>query len=114
MSNLTKIAIPTLVAFALYLFFLSMPTSELGSFDAVRSAGEINQNIKVAIARDKGFQRNSNNQIVSFVARDKDNQEAFINLKTPISDEIVDAERVELFGHMHQNTLIATSVTIIR
>lgn len=114
MSNLAKVAIPTIAVFALYIFYLSLPTGELGSFDAVRSAGEINQNINVHIVNEKGFSRDASNKIISFIARDRYNQEAVINLKNPASNELINAEIIELFGHMHQNTFIAAAATIVR
>jgi len=114
MSNYAKVSIPTIIFFAVYIFIISRPENELGSFDSVRAAGEISQNMNAAIVKEKGFSRDVNNRIISFIAKDRDNQEAIINLKTPMSDEITKAEVIELFGHMHQNNFIAASVTIIR
>jgi cytochrome c-type biogenesis protein CcmE len=114
MSNLAKIAIPSIIIFGIYLFSILMTQSEIGSFDSVRAAGEINQNVKVIVVKEKGFNRDNTNNIVSFIAKDRDDQEAIISLRKPAPANLSEAEVIELFGHMHQNNFIAVDVTVVR
>ena len=56
MSNLTKLIIPTLILIGIYLAFIFAPSEEIGSFDKVRAAGEINQNVYVKVATSRGIE----------------------------------------------------------
>ncbi len=113
MSNLTKILMPAVILFAIYAIYILMPTDEIGSFDKVRAAGEINQNINVFINHAKGFEQDANGNVTAFYATDKNKSEAIISLKEAASKEITNAKIVEILGHMHDNTFIATRVTIV-
>lgn len=114
MSNLKKVVIPTVALFIVYVIIISQPTNELGSFNVIRSAGEINQSVNVEIVKEEGFSRNNRNQIISFVVRDKNGDHATVQLKEVPPEEITYSKNVELFGHMHHDTFVATSVTIIK
>ena len=114
MSNLTKLIIPTLILIGIYLAFIFAPSEEIGSFDKVRAAGEINQNVYVKVATSRGFERDRSGSIMGFYVRDKDGNEARVNLKKPAPNEIINATVVELFGHMHSDLFVAADVTVIR
>jgi len=114
MSNLTKLIIPTLILFGIYIAFIFAPSDDIGSFDKARGSGEINQNIKVKVDITKGFERDQGGRIMGFYIRDKDGYEAKVNLKKPAPNEIINATVVELFGHMHSDVFIAVDVTVIK
>ena len=114
MSNLTKLLIPTLILFGIYVAYIFAPTEDIGSFEKVRASGEINQNIYVKVATSRGFERDRSGKIVSFYTRDIDGFEAKVNLKKPAPNEIINATVVELFGHMHSDLFIAVDVTVIK
>ena len=114
MSNLTKILIPTLLLAVIYIAYIFAPTEEIGSFDKVRAAGEINQNVNVKIATSRGFERDRGGSIMGFFVRDKDGHEARVNLKKPAPNDIINATVVELFGHMHSDVFIAVDVTVVK
>ncbi len=114
MSNLKKIVIPTVALYIIYVIIISQPTKELGSFDVIRSSGEINQTLLAELVKTEGFSRNAQNQIISFIVKDKNGAFATVQLKKPVPEEITYAKVVELFGHMHQDTFVATSVTIVK
>lgn len=114
MSNLTKLLIPTIILFVIYIAYIFAPSQDLGSFDKVRASGEINQNVNVKVATSRGFERDRSGRIVGFYTRDKDGFEAKVNLKKPAPNEIINATVVELFGHMHSDVFIAVDVTVIK
>ena len=114
MSNLKKIAIPTVALFIIYVIIISQPSKELGSFDTIRSGGEINQSLIVELVKNEGFCRDAQNQIVSFIVKDKNGGFATVQLKKAPPEEITYAKFVELFGHMHQDTFVATRVSIVK
>lgn len=113
MSNLTKVAIPTIVLLGIYMAYHLSPSDDLGSFEKYKSSGEINQAINVAVVASRGFGRNQNNQIVSFIARDKNGVESRVSCNTPAPEAISTAKVVELFGHMHGPDYVAARVTIV-
>ncbi len=112
MSNLTKIMIPVVLLFLVYMYFAFSPSDDIGSFDKIRSAGEINQPVNVYVVQTKGFNRDANNNIISFYVRDKYDEEAVVNLSEPAPPEIVNADVIELLGHMHGSTFIAKSAEV--
>jgi len=113
MTNLTKVLIPAVILFAIYAISILKPTDEIGSFDVIRAAGEINQPVNVFVNPAKGFQKDASGNIIAFYATDKNNNEAIISLKEAAPQEITTAKVVELLGHMHDNNFIATRVIII-
>ncbi|MCB0283013.1 MAG: hypothetical protein H6627_00160 [Calditrichae bacterium] len=114
MSNLTKVAVPTIILLAIYMIYHLTPGEGLGSFEKYKSSGEINQAINVAVVTSRGFGRDQNNKIVSFVARDKDGVESRVSLNNPAPEAISAAQVVELFGHMHGPDFVAARVTIVK
>ena len=89
-------------------------TGEIGSFDKFSPGSEINQGINVFVVKAKGFERDANGNIISFYAADKNNVEIKVTSHEPIPPEIADAEVVELLGHMHENTLTAAKIAIVK
>lgn len=59
------------------------------------------------------FEKDANGNIISFYAVDKNNVEVKVTSHEPILPEIVNADVVELLGHMHENSLVAAKITII-
>ena len=114
MSNQKKLILPTFLLLTIYAIYILTSAKEIGSFDKIRSGGEINQNINVLVVGSKGFERDRNSNIISFYARDKIGAEAKVSLREPAPEEIINAEVVELFGHMHNDNFIALRVSIIK
>ena len=113
MSTPAKLGILIFSLFILYVIYLLTSEEGIGSFEKIRSAGEINQNVKVFVNRSAGFERAQNGNIISFFATDKNGEQAKISLQEPVSGDIAGAEIVELFGHMHGNNFIALQVSIV-
>jgi hypothetical protein len=113
MSKHAKLVIATFSFFALYVIYVLTSGSGIGSFEKVRSAGEINQSVNVLVDRSKDFQKDQNGNIISFHVKDKNNELATVSLNEPITADLATAEIVELFGHMHGNNFIAIRVSIV-
>lgn len=114
MSNLTKVLIPTIILVIIYVAYIFAPSDDIGSFDKIRSGGEIKQSVNVELSVSRGFERDANGNITGFYALDKDGAEARINLQKPAPDDLLNARVVELFGHMHGDLFIAADVTVVR
>ncbi|NCQ17998.1 MAG: hypothetical protein COZ80_04110 [Ignavibacteria bacterium CG_4_8_14_3_um_filter_37_9] len=112
----SKLILPTIliVVIAVIYFNYFAPTQKLGSFDKFDGGSEINQQINVGVVRSKDFERDANGGIVSFYAHDKNNVEIKITLHEPAPEEIVNAEVVELMGHLHGNSFVTSKVSIIK
>lgn len=116
MRKISKLVLPLIaitVLLVIYYFYFA-PTKELGSFSKFNGGSEINQQINVNVVKENGFERDANGRIVAFYARDKNNLTIKISLHEPLTDEIVDAEVVELMGHMHGSNFTAASVSVIK
>ena len=111
-----KLILPAIFAGVLLIMYFTYfaNTGEIGSFSKFSPGSEINQSINVAIVKAKGFERDAGGNIISFYARDKDNVEIKVTSHDPILPEIASAEVVELLGHMHENTLIASKITVLK
>jgi|SRR3989337_1845748 len=112
-SRLILPAIFIIVIVIMYLTYFAS-TDEIGSFTKFSPGSEINQEINVAIVKSKGFERDANGNITSFYASDKNNVEVKVTSHEPIPAEIVNAEIVELLGHMHENSLVASNISILK
>ncbi len=116
MRKLSKLVLPlisvTVLVVIYYIYFA--PTKELGSFSKFGGGSEINQQINVSVVKENGFERNADGRIISFYAKDKNNLSIKITLHEPVTDDIVDAEVVELMGHMHGNSFVAASVSVVK
>jgi hypothetical protein len=116
LKKLTKLILPlisvTVLAVIYYLYFA--PTKELGSFRKFAGGSEINQEINVCLVKENGFERDSNGRIISFYAKDRNNLTIKIALHNPVSGDIVNAEVVELMGHMHGGNFTAAGITILK
>ncbi|KAF0153537.1 MAG: hypothetical protein FD143_69 [Ignavibacteria bacterium] len=116
MRNLSKLILPLISAtvFVVIFYIYFAPSKELGSFSKFGGGSEINQQINVSVVRENGFERDADGRIISFYAKDKNNLSIKITLHEPMIDDIVDAEVVELMGHMHGGNFIATNITILK
>ena len=113
---MSKLILPALVIYALlivYLFYFA-PTKELGLFSKFSAGSEINQRINVMIVKTQKIGKNGSGEITSFYAKDKSNREVFVSLHEAISSKILDAEVVELLGHMHGSDFTASRVSVIK
>ncbi len=112
-SNLILPGFVLIVVGMIYFFYFA-PTEELGSFSNFSPGSEINQEINVMIVKEKPIDRDSSGKIFGFYARDKNNVVVKVVLHEPEDDKILDAEIVELLGHMHDDSFTAARVTIIK
>lgn len=116
MRKLSKLVLPLISAVVIVViyFIYFAPTKELGSFSKFGGGSEINQQINVMVVKEGRFERDANGRIISFYAKDKNNLSIKITLHEPVTDDIVDAEVVELMGHMHGGNFTAASVTVLK
>lgn len=114
MSTPAKLGFFIFTLFTLYAIFLLTSEEGIGSFEKIRSSGEINQNIKVFVNRSERFEKDQNGNIISFYAKDKNGEQAKISPQEPVTADIASAEIVELFGHMHGNNFVAVQVSIVK
>lgn len=114
--RLSKFVLPLISVMVIVVIYFTYfaPTKELGSFSKFSGGSEINQQINVSVVKENGFERDTDGKIVSFYARDINNLEIKITLHEPAPEEIVNAEVVGLFGHMHENSFTASKITIIK
>lgn len=114
MNKIAKIVIPVIILFIAYVIYILSPSQELGSFEKIRAGGEINQSVNARFDDTMGVATDRNNNIVSFYALDKYNEQAIVNLKKPLDFELNSAEVIKLFGHMHGNEFIAVNVSFVK
>lgn len=114
--KLSKLILPVMLIVVLLFLYLTYfaPTKELGSFRKFDGGSEINHQINVSVVKEGGFERDANGRIISFYAKDKNNLSIKITLHEPVTDNIVDAEVVELMGHMHGVNFTAASVSVLK
>lgn len=113
-SKLILPAIFTVVILMIYFLYFA-PTDELGSFSKFSPGSEINQEINLAVVKQKDFERNENGGIISFYAQDINNVEMKVTSHEPIPANVISsAEIVEVLGHIHGNTLTASRVSIVK
>jgi sRNA-binding carbon storage regulator CsrA len=112
--KISKLILPALIVTALLIihFAYFAPSQELGSFSNFSAGSEINQRINVIIVKTKKIGKDGN--VLSFYVKDIDNNEVRVTLHEPESKEILNAEIVELLGHMHENDFTASRVSIIK
>ena len=114
MNKITKIVIPVLLLFALYAFYILSPSDELGSFEKIRAGGEINQSVNVRLDKSMGVSRDGKNDVVTFYALDRYNEQAKVGLQKPAAVNVENEEVIELFGHMHGNNFIALNISVVK
>jgi len=114
--KISKLILPAIFIAVIVIMYFTYFTStdEIGSFSKFSPGSEINQDINVAVVKDKGFERDAIGNITSFFAKDKNGLELQVSSHEPIPAEIVNAEVVELLGHMHENSITASKITIIK
>jgi len=112
MKKLSKLILPAIfiVVIAIMYFTYFARTDEVGSLDKFSPGSEINQEVNVRVVKSK-IERDASGNISSFYAIDKNNQ---VTSHEPIPAEVANTEVVELFGHMHGNSLVAAKITIIK
>jgi len=113
MSNHAKLISAIFLAFMGYAIYV-LTSDEIGSLETVRAAGEINQSVQVLVDHSKDFERDRNNNIISFYVKDMQNVEAKVKLEEPAPEDVITAEVVKLFGHMHGNIFIVKRVSIVK
>ncbi|MGK9369598.1 hypothetical protein ACSSWA_11910 [Melioribacter sp. Ez-97] len=115
MKSLQKMTLPALgaILFVSIYFSYFAPTDELGDLSKF-GASEINQTVNVMIVKENGFGRNAGGRIISFRAKDKNGVAVNVKLSEPAPPEIINAEIVELLGHLHGSDFNAASVKIIK
>ncbi|HOP50124.1 MAG: hypothetical protein HZC46_09485 [Ignavibacterium album] len=116
MKKLSKLIFPIIVAAVIIIIYFTYfaPSDKLGSFSKFNPGSEVNQQVNAAVVKEKGFERDANGNIISFFARDKDNIEMKVTSHEPIMPEIAHAAVVELLGHIHENSITASKVSIIK
>lgn len=116
MRKISRLILPAIfiVVIAIMFFTYFATSGELGSFSKYKPGSEINQEIIVAIVKDKGFKRDANGNINSFFARDINNVEVKVTSHKSIPAEIVNSEVVKVLGHMHGNGLVASKISIVK
>lgn len=114
--KISKLILPLIFVIIILVIYFTYftPTKTLGSFGRFSDGSEVNQKINVAVVNSKGFERDAKGGIAAFYAKDKDNVEAKVTLHEPAPEEIVNAEVVELMGHMHGNSFVAAKISIIK
>ncbi len=115
MKKIEKFILPALVVFLVGIVYFTYfaPTDKLGDFSKF-GVSEINQRINVLIIKESKVSKNANGEIISFSVKDKNNIVKRISLHEPISSTILNAEIVELLGHMHGNDFICAGVEVIK
>lgn len=114
--KISRLFLPAIFIVVIVIMYFSYfaSTGELGSFSKFSPGSEINQSINVLIVKAKGFEKDANGYIISFFARDKNYVEVKVTSHEPIPPVIANAEVVEILGHMHENSLTAARVSIIK
>jgi hypothetical protein len=112
---LSKLIFPIIIALVIMVIYYTyfVPSNELGSFSKFSSGAEINQRINVRVVKSMEFEKDANGNINSFYAKDLNNVEVKVTLHEPIPAVILNAEVIELLGHMHENSFTAAKITII-
>ena len=114
MKNLEKLIIPGLIIIvlaAIYLFYLS-PKKGLGNFNDFDPNAHIQKEINVLLLADEGIQRTSDKSRVLFFVKDKKGQRVRVSAPNELPDGFEAAKVVILFGHLHQNSFEASSVSL--
>ena len=113
--KISRLILPAIfiAVIAIMYFTYFANTDEVGSFSKFSPGSEINQSINVLVVKSK-IERDANGNIISFYAMDKNNVEVQITSHEVIPLEVADAEVLELLGHMHENTLTASRISIIK
>ncbi len=114
--KISKLFLPAMVIAVILIIYLLYfaPSSELGLFSNFSGGSEINQRINIEIVKSKKIEKDDKGDILSFYARDKNNVEVKISLHEPASKEILEAEVIELLGHMHGTDFVVSRVTVIK
>jgi cytochrome c-type biogenesis protein CcmE len=113
-KNLQKLIIPGLVVLviaAVYIFYLS-PKKGLGNFDNFDPNAHVQKEINVLLLADQGILPTSDKARVVFFVKDKKGQRVQVSAPNELPDGFENAKVITLFGHLHQNSFEAVSVSI--
>lgn len=116
MKKLSKLILPAIIIaiiITVYFTFFGGNT-EIGDLSKFGSGSEVNQKINLAVVKSKNFMRDENGNITSFYSMDKNKTEVLVTSHEPIPPEIVNAEVIELIGHLHENRFTASKITVIK
>jgi hypothetical protein len=105
--------IVVVVVGSIYYSFIK-PTDELGDFSKFTVGNEINQRINVGLVHSRGFTKDAGGGIVSFVGVDRHGTEVLITLHDPTTLAVENATVVELMGHMHQESFVASEISVVK
>src|SRR3972149_1166082 len=100
--KISRLILPAIISVVIVIMYFTYfaSTDEIGSFSKFSPGSEINQSINAFVVKSKGFEKDANGNIISFYAGDKNGLEVQVSSHEPIPAEIVNAEVVELLGHM--------------
>lgn len=93
------------------MFYLS-PKKGLGNFNDFDPNAHIQKEINVILLADQGIQRTGDNSRVIFFVKDRKGQQIRVNAPNELPDGFETAKVITLFGHLHQKTFEAVSVSI--
>ena len=114
MKNLQKLIIPVLVVLvlaAIYMFYLS-PKKGLGNFDNFDPNAHVQKEIIVLLLAEQGILPTSDNSRVLFYVKDKKGKRVRVSAPNELPDGFETAKLITLFGHLHQDSFEAVSVSI--
>jgi hypothetical protein len=114
MNKLSKLILPIIIAAAITIIYSTYfaPKQGLGSFSKFSTGSEVNQEINVRVVKHKGFERDVSGNVIAFYAIDQNNVELRVALRDPETMNIINADVVELLGHLHKNIFTASEVII--
>ena len=113
--KMSKLFLPAMVivAVGLIYYFYFAPTGELGSFDRFDPNSEINSSIVVKVVHERGFKSIGNSRTM-FYAEDKNGKQLQVSVpNSKMPEGVRSANKVELLGHLHGQTMTTAKVTII-
>ncbi len=114
MKNIQKFILPGLIVVvlaAIYIFYLS-PKKGLGSFDNFDPNAHVQKEINVLLLADQGILPTGDNSRVLFYVKDKKGQRVRVSAPNELPEGFENAKVITLFGHLHQNSFEAVSVSI--
>lgn len=84
----------------------------MGNFDDYDPNAHIQKEINVLLLADQGIMPTADNSRVSFYVKDKKGQRVQVVAPNELPDGFKNAKVITLFGHLHQSTFEAASVSI--
>ena len=112
MNFLKKLIIPLLLIILIgvtYTTYFS-GNKELGSFANFDTNNNANKEIRVKVIKEKGFNIDEQNGLITFYAADKNGIEFLV--QAPYSDNFNSVDEVILNGHLHPDHFHATELVM--